>query len=163
MVPRQGGRKSNLMSFFWPGCILGAKGFPWSSQVTSKSIFTWFQRNSETISAEDQTGWPRKKSNRWQFLPQWGRLARTGVNKTMEPLRGGWVGRSPLETNVNMRAAIRYVSAVTSDGCSPQECRSILCEWKMLGNWQSMTTTHRRRWHIEITNACSTSVSVSKV
>ena len=112
LVPR-GGRKSNLMFLFWPGCIWGARGFPWSSQVTPSSIFTWFLQNSRLILAVCLQRKQNKskntfkqddretscKSNGWQRIPRWGRLARTCENQIMEHLRGGGVGRSPLDKN----------------------------------------------------------------
>ena len=54
------------------------------------------QIRQKTFKQDDrETG---SKSNGWQLIPQGGGLARTCVNKTMQPLRGGGVGRSPLDT-----------------------------------------------------------------
>ena len=126
-IPKVRAIKLRFMFLFQPGRICGAKGSPWSSGATSTNVFCDFEkfRSSRNEDKQHRTnttyqGKARETlcaSNKRQLLAQQSRLTHTHTcaNTTIEPRRGGGVGRSCLHTR---------------SGCCSSSCSSCFSSWK---------------------------------
>ena len=123
MVPRQGREKvqfnvfSKLDAFGVQKTPHGRPGdlqehFYMSLTGIGNKFGSLFAMNTKRSKKNVQRTWPRNRlHNEWQLLPQRRRMALTCANTIIEPMRGGGVGRSPLDIPISFWGGVVRILA----------------------------------------------------